>query len=200
VPIHNLADAIAFNNAHAAQEMPFFGQELFLLAQAMDTSSPDAPQAQFGNMTYNQALDMDQKIGATEGIDQVLKDNSLDAIISGTEPLSWTTDLVYGDRFTFGTSTPCAIVGYPIINVPSGFLLNMPLGISFMGTAFSEPILIKLASGFEHVYPQRHVPQFLDSLPVVPVDANDQVGQTAARARGQQQAGTADRDSRPKRV
>jgi amidase len=200
VPIHNLADAIAFNTAHAAQEMPFFGQELFLLAQAMDTSSPDAPQAQFGGMTYNQALDMDQKIGATEGIDQVLKDNHLDAIISGTEPLSWTTDLVYGDRFTFGTSTPCAIVGYPIINVPSGFVLNMPLGISFMGTAFSEPTLIKLASGFEHVYPQRHVPQFLDSLPVVPVDANDQVGQNSARARGQQQAGTADRDSRPKRI
>jgi amidase len=200
VPIHNLADAIAFNTAHAAQEMPFFGQELFLLAQAMDTSSPDAPQSQFGGMTYNQALDMDQKIGATEGIDQVLEANNLDAIISGTEPLSWTTDLVYGDRFTFGTSTPCAIVGYPIINVPSGFVLNMPLGISFMGTAFSEPTLIKLASGFEHVYPQRHVPQFLDSLPVVPVDANDSFGQTAARARGQQQAGTADRDSRPKRI
>jgi amidase len=200
VPISNLADAIAFNIAHAAEEMPFFGQELFLIAQAMDTSSADAPQPQFGNMTYNQALDNDQKFGGTEGIDQVLAANSLDAIISATEPLSWTTDLVYGDRFTFGTSGPCAIVGYPIINVPSGFVLNMPLGISFMGTAFSEPTLIKLASGFEHVYPQRHVPQFLDSLPVVPVDANDQVGQSAARARGSQQAPSTNGDSRPKRV
>jgi len=166
VPIHNLDDAIAFNDAHADKEMPFFGQELFLAAQAMDTSSPDAPQAQFGGMTYNQALDNDQKFGGTEGIDKVLSDFSLDAIISATEPLSWTTDLVYGDRFTFGTSSPCAIVGYPIINMPSGFVLNMPLGISFMGTAFSEPKLISLASGFEHVYPQRHAPRFLDSLPI----------------------------------
>ncbi|MEA2634841.1 MAG: amidase [Chloroflexota bacterium] len=165
VPIHNLDDAIAFNNAHAAREMPFFAQEIFLSAQAMDTSSPDAPQDQFGGMTYNQALDIDQKAGGTEGIDQLLRDFNLDAIISATEPLSWATDLVYGDRFTFGTSSPCAIVGYPIISVPSGFVLHMPLGISFMGTAFSEPKLIKLASGFEHVYPQRRAPRFLDSLP-----------------------------------
>ena len=197
VPIHNLADAIAFNNAHAAQEMPFFGQELFLLAQAMDTSSPDAPQPQFGNMTYNQALDNDQSWGGVDGIDKVLKDNNLDAIISGTEPLSWTTDLVYGDHFTFGTSGPCAIAGYPIINVPSGFVLNMPLGISFMGTAFSEPTLIKLASGFEHVYPQRHVPQFFDSLPLGPVDTTDSSGDSSARAN--QQARAAVGDSRPKR-
>ena len=166
VPIHNLDDAIAFNDAHADKEMPFFGQELFFAAQAMDTSSPDAPQPQFGGMTYNEALDADQKFGGTEGIDQVLGDFNLDAIISATEPLSWATDLVYGDRFTFGTSSPCAIVGYPIINVPSGFVRNMPLGISFMGTAFSEPKLITLASGFEHVYPQRHAPKFLDSLPI----------------------------------
>jgi amidase len=172
VPIHNLDDAIAFNNAHADREMPFFAQEIFLAAQAMDTSSPDAPQPSFGGMTYNQALDADQKIGGTEGIDQVLHDFNLDAIISATEPLSWATDLVYGDRFTFGTSTPCAIVGYPIINVPSGFVLHMPLGISFMGTAFSEPKLITLASGFEHVYPQRHAPKFLDSLPV---DAHESI-------------------------
>jgi amidase len=198
VPIHNLDDAIAFNIAHAAQEMPFFAQELFLLAQAM-IIDPNAVQPPFG-MTYNQALDNDQSWGGVDGIDKVLKDNNLDAIISGTEPLSWTTDLVYGDRFTFGTSTPCAIAGYPIVNVPSGFLLHMPLGISFMGTAFSEPTLIKLASGFEHVYPQRHVPQFLDSLPVIPVEANDSFGQSSARARGVQQARAVDVNSRPKRV
>ncbi len=165
VPIHNLADAIAFNTSHADKEMPFFGQEVFELAAQVDVSSPDAPQPLFG-LTYNQALALDQKIGATEGIDQVLRDFHLDAIVSATGGTAWATDLVNGDRFGFGTSTPCAIVGYPIINVPSGMVLGLPVGVSFMGTAFSEPALITLASGFEHVMQARRLPQFLDGLPV----------------------------------
>jgi amidase len=169
VPIHNLADAIAFNSAHAATEMPFFGQELFEQAQAMNTDDPNAPQPAFGGMTYNEALAQDRKIGGTEGIDKALKDNNLDAIVAATANISWATDLINGDRpGGFGASTPPAIVGYPIISVPSALIKGLPLGVSFFGTAFSEPTLIKLASGFEHVFHARRVPTFIKEIGLNP--------------------------------
>ena len=159
---------IDFNNAHADQEMPFFGQEIFELAQSFST---DPTVTQVFGFSYNSALAFDQKIGATEGIDLLLsaKGNSsgkpLDAIVAGTDSPAWPTDLINGDHFVFGTSTPCAIVGYPIINVPAGMSFGVPVGISFMGTAFSEPTLIKLASGFEAATHARQTPQFLSTLP-----------------------------------
>jgi len=176
VPIHNLADAIAFNNAHVATEMPYFGQELFEQAQALDTTNPDAPQPAFGGMTYNQALDTDQRIGGTEGIDKVLSTFHLDAIVAATANISWATDLVNGDRpGGFGASTPPAIVGYPIISVPSALIKGLPLGVSFFGTAFSEATLIKLASGFEHVFHARRVPTFIKEIGLNPnLDPGDQ--------------------------
>ena len=175
VPIHTLADAIAFNSAHAAAELPWFGQEIFELAQAMDTSSPDAPQPLFGGMSYNQALAMDRLIGGVEGIDQVLRDNNLDAIVAATANISWATDLVNGDRPSFfGASTPPAIVGYPIISVPMALVKGLPLGISFFGTAFSEPTLIKLASGFEQVTKARSAPKFIAEIGLNPqLDSSD---------------------------
>jgi amidase len=181
VPIHNLADAIAFNNAHVATEMPYFGQELFEQAQALDTTNPDAPQPAFGGMTYNQALDTDQRIGGTEGIDKVLSTFHLDAIVAATANISWATDLVNGDRpGGFGASTPPAIVGYPIISVPSALIKGLPLGVSFFGTAFSEGTLIKLASGFEHVMHARRVPTFIKEIglnpDLDPGDPGDQGG------------------------
>ncbi len=157
-----LQDAINFNDANATQEMPFFGQEIFTLAESFSTD-PDATQI-FG-FTYNQALAFDQKIGATEGIDQLLSQNNLDALVAGTDNPPWPTDLINSDHFVFGTSSPCAIVGYPIINVPAGMTFGVPVGISFMGTAFSEPTLIRLASGFEAVTQARQKPQFLPTLP-----------------------------------
>jgi amidase len=160
VPIHSLADAIAFNNAHFDKELRFFGQELFIQADALDLNDPATIAA------YNAALDTDQKIGATEGIDAILKlHGGLDAIVAPTGSPAWPTDLINGDHFILGTSSPCAIVGYPVINVPSGMSFGVPVGISFMGTAFSEHTLIRLASGFEHVVNARRVPKFLDTLP-----------------------------------
>jgi len=168
VPIHSLADAIAFNNAHAAAEMPFFGQEIFEQSQAIDTSNPDAPVPGFG-ISYNQALATDRKIGGTEGIDKVLHDLGVEAIVAATANLSWATDLVNGDRpGGFGASTPPATVGYPIISVPSGMLNGLTLGVSFFGTAFSEPTLIKLASGFEHVTRARRAPTFIREIGLNP--------------------------------
>jgi amidase len=157
-----LADAIAFNIANAAKEMPFFAQEIFVLAESFSTD-PNAVQV-FG-FSYNQALVFDQLIGATEGIDLLLQQNNLDAIVAPTDSPAFPTDLINSDHFIFGSSSPCAIVGYPIINVPMGMTFGVPLGISFMGTAFSEPMLIKLASGFEAVTHARQQPTFLATLP-----------------------------------
>jgi amidase len=158
-----LADAIAFNNANAATEMPFFAQEIFDLAESL-APGPDDPQPAFGGMTYNQALDID-RLAAVNGIDKALNDFHLDGVVSATGTTAWPTDLIFGDRFFFGTSNLAAIGGYPIINVPLGNLFGLPMGISFFGTAFSEPTLIKLASGFEHATRERIVPKFLDNLP-----------------------------------
>lgn len=158
-----LADAIAFNIAHAAQELQFFGQEIFELSETFDITNPAAVQPL--GVSYNDAISADKLFGATEGIDKLLHDFNLDAIVSPTDTPPWPTDLINGDHFTFGSSSPAAIVGYPIINVPMGFVFGVPVGISFMGTAFSEPKLIKLASGFEHVTQARRPPQFLRTLP-----------------------------------
>src|SRR6266567_2470939 len=153
---------IDFNNANANQEMPFFAQEIFDLANTF-SSDPNAVQPL--GLSYNDSLAIDQKIGATEGIDQLLNNNNLDALIAGTDNPAWPTDLINSDHFVFGTSSPAAIVGYPIINVPAGMTFGVPVGISFIGTAFSEPTLIKLASGFEAVTQARQKPQFLQTLP-----------------------------------
>jgi amidase len=159
-----LADAIAFNEANAAREMPFFRQEIFELAQQIDTSSPDAPQPLFGGMTYNQALDSGQNVGVN-GIDRALSLFDLDAVVAPTDQPAWTTDLINADHFLFASSGLAAAPGYPIVQVPSGLVLGMPVGISFFGTAFSEPTLIKLASGFEAATRARVVPRFAPSLP-----------------------------------
>ena len=153
----DLAAAIAFNKAHAAVEMPFFGQEIFEMAQAVDTSDPAA---------YNAAVAHDLFIGGTDGIDKALKDNNVLAVVAPTEPPAWSTDLIYGDRFTIGSSSHAAIAGYPIINVPMGLIFGLPIGMSFMAGAFSEPTLIRLASGFEHVTQARRQPKFLPTLPL----------------------------------
>ena len=178
VPIHSLADAIAFNNAHAAEEMPYFRQELFEQSQAIDTSNPNALVPGFG-ISYNQALATDRKIGGTEGIDKVLHDLGAEAIVAATANLPWATDLVNGDRpGGFGASTPPATVGYPIISVPSGLVNGLPLGVSFFGTAFSEPTLIKLASGFEHVMHARSQPKFIREIGLPVQDGPGDSGDT----------------------
>ena len=154
VPIRTLADAIAFNNAHADTELKWFGQELFELAEA-DPFAAD----------YAAALVEDRSLG-TRAIDEGLAlMGGLDALVAPTDGPCWTTDIVNGDLFLGASSFPCAMAGYPIINVPAGNAFGLPLGISFMASAFSEPKLIKLASGFEAAKKGRLVPQFLTSLP-----------------------------------
>ncbi|MCA1582668.1 MAG: amidase [Acidobacteria bacterium] len=157
-----LADAIAFNNANAATEMPYFFQEIFELAESIDTSSPDAPQAAFGGLTYNQALLADHNAGVS--LDAALAQFSLDAIVAPTDSPAWTTDLILSDHFLFASSGLAGGPGYPIVQVPSGNVLGMPVGISFFGTAFSEPKLIRLASGFEAATHARIQPTFTGNI------------------------------------
>ena len=142
-----LQNAIDFNNAHADVEMPFFNQDVFDEAESL-APGPDDPQPVFSGMTYNQALEIDRLAGVN-GIDAALSQFNLDAVVTATDNPAWATDLLYGDHFIFGTSGLAAPPGYPIVQVPAGIVFGLPLGISFFGTAFSEPTLIKLASGFE---------------------------------------------------
>jgi len=159
-----LTDAIAFNNDNADIEMPFFNQEIFELADSL-APGPDDPQPAFGGMTYNQALEIDRLAGVN-GIDKALADFSLDAVIAPTDNPAWTTDLVLSDHFFFGSSGLAAPAGYPVVQVPAGMVLGLPLGLSFFGSAFSEPTLIKLASGFEAVTHVRrdNLPAFAPSV------------------------------------
>ncbi len=160
-----LNDAIAFNNANADEEMPYFNQDIWDLIATMPTGVDD-PQPDFGGLTYNQALAIDQNAGVN-GIDAALAQFHLDAVVSATDNPAWATDLLYGDHFIFGTSGLAAPAGYPIVQVPAGMAFGVPMGVSFFGTAFSEPTLIKLASGFEAATQVRahNLPTFAATVP-----------------------------------
>jgi amidase len=160
-----LTDAIAFNNAHADEEMPYFNQDLWDLTNSL-APGPDDPQPVFGGETYNQALAEDQNLGVN-GMDAALTQFHLDAVVTATDNPAWATDLLYGDHFIYGTSALAAPEGYPIVQVPAGMAFGVPMGVSFFGTAFSEPTLIKLASGFEAVTQVRanNLPTFAETVP-----------------------------------
>jgi amidase len=182
--------AIAFNNAHAEKEMPFFGQEIFELTAAM-APGPNDPQPDFDNMTYNQALEID-RLSGVNGIDKAIAQFNLDAVIAPTDNPAWATDLLYGDHFIFGSSGLAAGAGYPIVQVPASMVFGIPLGISFFGTAFSEPKLIKLASGFEAVTHVRadNPPTFAPTIP------NDHIEGTTLRKPHSQQKKPHDNEQR----
>jgi amidase len=168
-----LQTAIDFNSAHADVEMPFFNQDIFDAANALMTTDPNAPQdpASFCGLapgsacSYKIALGLDGAAGVS--MDMALSEFHLDAVVSATDNPAWATDLVYGDHFIFGTSGLAAGPGYPIVQVPAGEVFGVPFGISFFGTAFSEPTLIKLASGYEAVTHARaqNLPTFAATVP-----------------------------------
>jgi amidase len=159
-----LQTAIDFNNAHADVELPFFNQDIFDLAETINPD-PNFVDPNFG-LSYNQALAIGHNVGVN-GIDAAISQFHLDAVVSATDNPAWSTDLIYGDHFIYGTSGLAASEGYPIVQVPAGLVFGAPLGISFFGTAFSEPTLIKLASGFEAATQVRahNLPTFADTVP-----------------------------------
>ena len=154
-PVRTLQDIIDFNERHKDQEMPWFGQEIFLSAQKKGPLS---------DKKYRDALAKNLKMSRTDGIDATMDKYKLDAIVAPTGSPAWATDLVNGDHFTGASSTPAAVAGYPNINVPAGFSHNLPVGISFFGRAYSEPTLIKLAYAYEQATKHRRAPQFIPTL------------------------------------
>jgi amidase len=150
-PVHSMQEVIDFNERHRDKEMPYFGQDLMIKAQAKGplTSQP-----------YLEALEKNHKLARTEGIDAVMSKNRLDALVAPTGGPAWCTDLINGDHAAGGSSTPAAVAGYPNINVPAGYAWGLPLGISFFGAAHSEALLIKLAYAFEQATRHRRPPQF----------------------------------------
>ena len=151
VPVGSLADVIQFNLDHAEQELEFFGQELMELAQA-DT---------FSEEEYLTALERGPQLAGPQGIDAALAEHDLDAIIAPTNSPAWPTDLINGDAFLFGSSGFAAVAGYPLVSVTGGFSFGLPVGVTFMASAWSEPTLIKIASGFEAAAEVRRRPEFL---------------------------------------
>ena len=153
-PVRTLADVIAFNEAHAKDEMPYFGQDLFMKAQEKGPLT---------DLAYVEALARNKRLAALEGIDAVMAQHKLDAIAAPTGGPAWMTDLVDGDHFGGGLSTPPAVAGYPHVTVPAGYVFGLPVGISFVGRAWSEPMLIKLAYAFEQATHARRAPRLLPS-------------------------------------
>ena len=154
-PVRTLQDIIDFNDRNRSKEMPYFGQDLFLKAQA---KGPLTEQA------YLDAVAKNHQLARTEGIDATMDKNRLDAIVAPTGGPAWLTDLINGDHFAGGSSSAAAVAGYPNINVTAGFISGLPVGISFFGRAWSEPTLIKLAYSFEQATKARQAPRFLPTI------------------------------------
>ncbi|HEX8423571.1 MAG TPA: amidase, partial [Pyrinomonadaceae bacterium] len=150
----SLKELIEFNERNREREMPYFGQEIFLKAQEKGPLTSKA---------YLAALAKNHRLSRAGGIDAALTKHRLDAIIAPTGGPPWTTDLVNGDHFSGGSSTPAAVAGYPAISVPAGYVFGLPVGISFFGAAYSEPVILKLAYAFEQATKHRRPPQFTDS-------------------------------------
>jgi amidase len=149
-----LAGLIKFDRAHRQQEMQWFGQEIFLQAQATGPlSSPAYIKAR------NQATSI-----ARHAINSTLAKYHLDAVIAPTNSPAWTTDLVNGDHFSIGSSSPSAISGYPSITVPAGYSHHLPVGVSLIAGKWSEPKLIRLAYSWEQATQIRRPPQFIPTL------------------------------------
>jgi amidase len=154
-PVHTLKDVIEFNDRNRQKEMPYFGQDLFLKAEA---------KGPLRDKTYLDALDKNHRLARTEGIDATMDKYQLDAIVAPTGGPAWLTDLLDGDRVVGGSSNAAAVAGYPNINVTAGFVSELPVGISFFGRAWSEPILIRLAFAFEQSTKARRAPKFLSTI------------------------------------
>jgi amidase len=151
-PVKSLQDVIAFNEAHGAEELPYFGQEIFLMA---DEKGP------LTRAEYTASLEWSRRQAQELGIDAVMAKYQLDALVAPTGGPAWLIDLVNGDSTSApGPSSIAAVAGYPHLTVPAGYIRGLPVGISFFGRAWSEPTLIKIAYAYEQATKHRRPPTF----------------------------------------
>ena len=155
-PVRTLAEIIEFNEANAELEMPHFGQERMIASEARGPLTDEA---------YLNAKRTIQRANREDGIDALMNEHQLDAIVAPTRDLPWVTDHIKGDRLDGGSSAgPAAIAGYPDISVPMGFVSGLPAGVSFFGRAWSEPVLIRIAYAYEQATQARRAPTFKQTL------------------------------------
>ena len=156
VRVKTLADIIEFNEQNAELEMPHFGQQRMIASEARGPLTDEA---------YLNAKRTIQRANREDGIDALMDEHQLDAIVAPTRDLPWVTDHIKGDRLDGGSSAgPAAIAGYPDISVPMGFVSGLPAGVSFFGRAWSEPVLIRIAYAYEQATQERRAPTFQKTL------------------------------------
>ena len=155
-PVKSLADVIAFNEEHATDSMPWFGQEILELAQEKGALT---------DSTYRKALERGRRL-ARAGIDSLMDAHDLQALVAPTGSPAWPIDLVNGDHFITSSSSPAAVSGYPNVTVPAGLAHGLPVGMSFIGRRWTEPVLIRLAYAFEQAAQRRMPPRYLPTLPI----------------------------------
>lgn len=152
-PYKTLTDLIAFNRERADVEMPYFEQEHFEQANEKGPLTEAA---------YLEALATCRRLSRAEGIDAVMDGHRLDVLVAPSNAPAWRIDYANGDHYVGGNSTPAAVAGYPSITVPMGFAFDLPIGISFIGRAWSEGTLIRVASAFELATSARRPPAMLE--------------------------------------
>ena len=140
VSVRTMDDVIAFNRANATAEMPYFGQEQMERAQAMG-SLDDAK--------YRDAVATCRRLSRDEGIDAIMAQHSLDAIVAPSNGPSWPTDLINGDRYSGGNSSVAAVAGYPHLTVPMGEVEGLPVGLSFIGPKWSDKAMLEAGAAYE---------------------------------------------------
>ncbi len=153
--VRSLKEVIEFNERHREKELKYFGQDILLKAEKTTNLKDRA---------YLRALKRGLLLSRQKGVDLVMSKHRLDALVAPTTAPAWTVDLVDGDHGMGGSSQPTAIAGYPQVTVPAGFAFGLPVGISFMGRAFSEPTLLRLAYAFEQATKHRVPPRYREKI------------------------------------
>ncbi|HEU4851341.1 MAG TPA: amidase [Telluria sp.] len=153
--VKNMADVIAFNEKHRDKELRLFGQEHLIASNKKGSLS---------EKEYIDALANNHRYSRDEGIDKVMKEHKLDALVAPTGGTAWLTDFINGDHYGGSFSSPAAVAGYPHITVPAGYVHGLPVGISFVGGAYSEAALIGMAYAYEQATKHRKPPRYLPTV------------------------------------